>query len=424
MKYNFKNNMWMLISVMALGQVAYAANCQVPGAPGASLRQDQNISGCMNEANYLVDAPDMTNPEIAQQLVNPQQNKVNVNNGDSIYCRYNYQRQGGQSAKFRCALTNANNQLYDSEGNLVPEARTLKAVGDEVYLADERGNILNNAKAEILKIRYYNGDSRNVENYVSTAVSRVLWLLGVPAHTNIMTSSVTCFGCGNNPFRQTQVEADRRNRYVVTTFRDASIEVKFKGKRIYEPDDKPWAWTDLMGLVRNRSVESAKSIEIEVFALASQFLGYISDQSFQNAVVCTEINANLPYICDKVVFMTHDIGAGLGKRYGGRSGLFGTGSRPRGDLREFESAQVFQPGTCNFMYQSGDSVPRTVSRAARDEFMRRAANLTEQNLMTLYRASHIGNLSASNAQAAESNNARWTQATLRKLQEIASAPCN
>ena len=420
---HFKKIVATFAAVTALAQVANAI-CEVPGEQGSTQSTSQNIKSCMNMANFLVEAPDLSNLESSQELISPKVKNLNVTNGDSIYCRYNYQKQSGASAKFRCALTNEKNQLFDSKGNLVPEAKTLKTVGDDVFLADEKGNIINEAKAKILKVRYHNGDSRNVENYSSTAASRILWALGVPAHTNIMTSKITCFGCGSHPFKQTELEADRKNRYVVTEFKDASIEVKFKGKRIYEPDQSPWGWTDLMNLSKSGAVDASTRIEIDVFALASQFLGYMSDQNFQNAVVCTEVNKASPNICDKVVFMTHDIGAGLGKRYGKRGGLFGTSSRPRGDLKEFEAAQIFQPNTCSFMYQSGDSVPTTVSKEARDEFVRRAANLTEQNLIALYKASHISNLTARNEAEAANNDIRWAKATMKKLEEIKNAPCN
>jgi hypothetical protein len=409
-------------AVTALSQVAQA-NCEVPGEQGASQNQAQNIKSCMQNANYLVDAPDLTTEEANQELISPKIKNINLANGSEIHCRYNYQKQSGASAKFRCALTNEQNQLFDSKGTLVPEAKTLKTVGDDVFLADEKGNIINNAKARIMKVRYHTGDSRNVENYSSTAASRILWLLGVPAHTNIMTNKITCFGCDNHPFKQIALAADRKNRYVVTEFKDASIEVKFKGKRIYEPDQSPWGWADLMNLSKTGAVDASKRVEIDVFALASQFLGYISNQSFQNAVVCTEVNKASPHICDKVVFMTHDVGAGLGKRYGSRGGLFGTSSRPRGNLKEFEAAQVFATNTCNFMYQSGDSVPTTVSKEGRDEFVRRAANLTEQNLIALYKASHISNLTASTPEAAAQNDIRWAKATLKKIEEIKNAPC-
>jgi hypothetical protein len=420
---HFKKLIATFAAVTALAQLAQA-NCEVPGEQGATQGQSQNIKSCMQNANYLVDAPDMSAEESNQELISPKVKNLNIANGADVYCRYHYQKQSGASAKFRCALTNEKNQLLDSKGNLVPEAKTLKTVGDDVFLADEKGNVINETKAKILKVRYHNGDKRNVENYSSTAASRILWLIGVPAHTNIMTNKITCFGCGSHPFKQTAVEADRKNRYVVTEFKDASIEVKFKGKRIYEPDQSPWGWADLMNISKSGAVDASKRIEIDVFALASQFLGYISDQSFQNAVVCTEVNKASPYICDKVVFMTHDIGAGLGKRYGKRGGLFGSSSRPRGDLKEFEAAQVFQPNTCSFMYQSGDSVPATVSKEGRDEFVRRAANLTEQNLIALFKASHISNLTARNAEEAAQHDIRWAKSTMKKLEEIKNAPCN
>jgi hypothetical protein len=413
---------FILLSVL-IGQFSFAA-CEVPGANGAIQNEAENKKNCLKAGKFVLDILDSKQLNF-QKITNSELKNTYITDGADVYCRFQFQKQNGASAKFRCALTNEKNQFYDSKGNLIPEAKSLKAVDDDVMLLDENGQVIPDVKARILKVRYSKNDGRNVENYSSAGTSRILKAIGVPAHTNIVTNQIVCFGCSEDPFRDQKAPlTDRKGQFQVSTFKDAVIEIKFKGKRIYDPEHNPWSWAELLKLGADGELTADQKIQIEVFGLASQFLGFISDDAFQNAIVCNSINKSSPHICDEVTVMTHDIGAGLGKRYDVSRGLFGSKSRPRANLKEWAKAQVFKPGTCEFNYQSSNgSTPVTVSKEARDEFIRRAEILTEQNLMAIFKSSRISNLTAKSAEEVKEHDMRWTEATLKKIEEIKNAPC-
>ena len=406
-----KQNLLVWASGLLLTSAASAA-CHFPDASLGSNDDKQNKQSCLAESSFVVTPPDAAQVNILELLQSPKASGLKIANDSVVYCRFHPQKQNGASSKFRCVRTNEKNQLYNSKGEIVESAVSFKEDQDDLLLIDAAGQIIPDQKAEVMKVRYFGGDKRNVENYSSTAASRILWLLGVPAHTNIMTEKVVCTGCGKDPFRQKSVTKE------VTEFKDASIEVKFKAKRIYAPTESPWGWSDVNAL----SWAPEKQVEIDVMALANHFLGYTSDDRFQNAIVCGERDENDPKICLKPITMTHDIGGAFGDRT--KSGLFG-GTRPRGDLAAYEKSRIFDNGTCNFKYRSeSGTLPKNISRAGRQAFLERAALLTDENLRALFKASHIANLTARNASEVDQITARWARAIANKLAEIKNAPCN
>jgi hypothetical protein len=233
-----------------------------------------------------------------------------------------------------------------------------------------------------------------------------------------MTSQVVCFGCEKDPFdkKQKQLSLDRKKRYNVMTFKNASIEFKFDAKRIYEPTQGPWSWTE----INTATWTDQQKTEIEVFALANQFLGFTSDGAAQNALVCDKKDKHHPHICSKTIAMVHDIGAAFGNRY-----KKSFGDRPRGDIGAYEKALIFKPNTCDFMYSSSDrSLPANISKNGRDLFLERAASLTLANLQTIFTASKMGQLGTNgNPQEVQQRETRWAQAVLNTIEEIKHAPC-
>ena len=370
-------------------------------------------------------APSSSLENFQALLVNPASKKEGLINGSVIYCRYVFQKQNGASAKFRCAQTNEKNQLLDSKGRLVPEAVGLVAEGDEVFLANQNNQKITedgkNAKikplkAHIMKVRYQTGDTRNVENYTSSAASRIFWVLGIPAHSNYMSEKVVCFGCGQKPSRGQQAEI----KDAVTEFVDASIEIKFDADRLYGPTQQPWKWSELLKLQRESSDDI--NIEIDVLALASQFVGAIGKSDMQNAIVCAKYNKENPDICDATFAMVHDLGASFGSRL--HRNLI-VGDFPRGDLQAYENVSIFKEGRCNFsLSDGGKELPEKTSNNARLEFLKRAENLTRENLMTIFAASHMGRLH--NLKQRTQNSileARWADAVLHRIKEVQNAPC-
>lgn len=407
----------LFFTLSLFAQFAYA-NCYTQDSPLAD--KIANRQSCIVVSNFLQSEPQLNSTTI-NQILRPTLNQQTIKNNDIVYCRYHYQEQNGNSAKFRCLQTNSKNELIDSKGNLAASAVSTVSEDGEIYLLDSTGNKLKDSngkfrKAKKLKVRYTDGKKRNRENFTSSAASRLLIAMGIPAHTNIMTEKVLCFGCEANPFPK-QKTLSTKTSY--STFQFASIEDKFKADRLYEPEDKPWSWKDLSQL--NAQLTPQQRIDIEVLLLANHFLGYTSDGSGQNAIVCNVFDIHTPSRCNNVISMVHDIGASFGIRYGPS-----ITDRPRGDIKAYEKSLIFQPGTCIFKYatKDGKSLPKTISREAQINFLNRAKILDQQFLVDVFRTSNMGYLETDGTQTeVEKRLNRWANAVTAKLEEIEGAPC-
>ena len=153
---------------------------------GSSAKDLQaNRMQCLNQARFLlptVDANTVNSEEFRKQLIQPQNKNSNLVNDSTVHCRFVYQKQNGDSAKFRCARTNEQNQFYSNKGDLVASAVGVFTDEDDAFLADQNGQKINDfskkdgkekfLKADILKVRYQDDGSRNVENYTSAIRSQ------------------------------------------------------------------------------------------------------------------------------------------------------------------------------------------------------------------------------------------------------------
>ena len=112
----------------------------------------------------------------------------------------------------------------------------------------------------------------------------------------------------------------------------------------------------------------------------------------------------------------------MGVRWAGSRGAV---DFPRGDLQAFENVSIFKEGRCNFsLSDGGKELPEKISNNARLEFLKRAENLTRENLMTIFAASHMGRLH--NLKQRTQNSileARWADAVLHRIKEVQNAPC-
>ncbi|OFZ28981.1 MAG: hypothetical protein A2622_12845 [Bdellovibrionales bacterium RIFCSPHIGHO2_01_FULL_40_29] len=416
-----KRIVWILVF---LGASVANAKCMIPNEKSSVDFLKSNQKNCLIQARFLGEQPVRSDAKFFESLVTPS-TKSSLLNNTAVHCRFIYQQQNGASSKFRCVRTDSDNRLFDSRGELVAEAFTLISDGDDIFLGDELNRKLISSvtgkprKAQVLKVRYSKWDGRHIENYTSSAASRILWALGVPAHSHIMTEKIICFGCEKDPFRGQKQPLKKGGQFALQEFPEASIEFKFDGKRMYSPLEKPWDWKQVNSLLPYASEQ--KRIEVEVFALITHFLTFTSTNSLQNALVCVQKSKIDESVCDDVVAMSHDIGAAFGTRIGTLRGK----DHPRGDIQAYRKNTIFKKGTCQFNYQKSDgSVPMSFSKKAQTYFLERAKILDEQVLKTIFQASRLGrlNLVGANRNISTAED-QWVSAILEKIQEIAEAPC-
>ena len=128
--------------------------CQVQAAcldleKGSSADELQkNRVQCLNQARFLlptIDSATAISEEFRKQLIQPQSKNSTLVNDSTVHCRFVYQKQNGDSAKFRCAKTNETNQLYSSKGDLIEQAVGTIDEEDDTFLIDQNGQKISEA---------------------------------------------------------------------------------------------------------------------------------------------------------------------------------------------------------------------------------------------------------------------------------------
>lgn len=311
---------------------------------------------------------------------------------EDVWCRYVPRREDGGSLKFRCMLTDAENRLYDEDGNLVTEPA---AFDDDGVLVNAEGAPITDAngnarKGDELRVKYFRGEypeARYREMFTETVVSHLFWALGIPVDRVYMPASVRCFECGPDPFTQTKPDSAREAR----VFRFASVERRYEGRQINIDRRRGWmglgggyghgfAFGELENLARSGSSE--RRIEIEVMATALNIVAYNSPSSYQNEMVCRPGQWDRETgVCTAPVAYVQDVGGTLG----GEKALTLPGvppsemkNHPRGDWPTFSQGRVFsEPARCRLTYDIGAEALSEAGRRAMDQRIRGRVGLDE-----------------------------------------------
>ncbi|HEX9563572.1 MAG TPA: hypothetical protein VF981_06365 [Gemmatimonadaceae bacterium] len=286
---------------------------------------------------------------------------------EHVSCRF-VPRDGGQggSLKFRCMRTNAANELYDDDGDLVREA---VAFDDNGELRDDDGQpVLKESgkprKGDELRIKYFVGsepEARYREMFTETVVSHLFWALGIPVDRVYMPASVSCFGCGPDPFGQLTSDSTRESH----VFRFASVERRYDGKRINVDRRRGWlglgggyghgfAFGELEGLAASGTTE--RRIATEVLVTALNIVAYNSPSSYQNELVCRRDKWDkVTGLCEESVAYVQDVGGTLGgEKARTLRGVPDSEMKdhPRGDWPTFSQERVFRDaGRCSLFYE-------------------------------------------------------------------------
>jgi hypothetical protein len=124
------------------------ADCRIPDVTD-KVQFTLNKASCLKESAVLLPLP--MGPKAIQEILNPTGNSGTLINNQTIYCRFHFQEQNGNSAKFRCVQTNEKNQLIDSKGHLELEATSTIEENDEIYLLNSKGQKLSNEEGDGFK---------------------------------------------------------------------------------------------------------------------------------------------------------------------------------------------------------------------------------------------------------------------------------
>ena len=367
-----------------------------------------------------------------------------------IHCQLQPRPESGGSLKFRCMRTNAQGQLYDGDGDLVPSAVRVDAGGDlldahSMKVLDEDGKP---REGDELRVKYFTGPEpamRYREMFTETVVSRLFWMLGIPVDRVYMPASVRCAGCSADPFGQ-KVALPSATPQIFTL---ASVERPYDGKTISITRSK---WFFGLGGQYNHGfafdeigrilpdLPPARRVEAEVMAIALNLVAYSNTHSYQNDLVCRKGGWDKATgECSDVVAYVSDVGGSMGgekawwvegmpapemKRY------------PRGDFTTFSHGSVFTDLTgCTLRYPIGSV--RTVSEAARGIMDARIrGRIGREQLRIIFEAASIHRMETQvNAALAGQSNLLpgpeldrgvqllWADEMLKRFSEILSRGC-
>ena len=322
---------------------------------------------------------------------------------EDVHCRLQPRPEQGGSLKFRCMRTNAANQLYDEDGDLIPAAVSVDADGHLLdaqggKIRDEGGNAL---EGDELRVKYFVGrepEARYREMFTETVVSRLFWALGIPVDHVYMPASVRCLGCTANPFGQ----AAPTPSPTPEVFRLASVERPLQGKRISVPRDKGpfglggkydhgFGFDEIGQLLPG--LPDSRRVEAEVMAIALNIVAYNNTHSYQNDLVCRKGKWDkVSGACAEVVAYVADVGGTLG---GVRAFMIKGAEQPamrwypRGDYVTLTQGMVFlHEGTCTLRYRIG--AVGNVSEAAREAMDARIrGRIGREQLRIIFEAASI-----------------------------------
>jgi hypothetical protein len=299
--------------------------------------------------------------------------------------------------------TNAQDQLYDDTGELVPAAAGFDAGG---HLLDAEGARLLDAEGkpregDELRVKYFPGlqpEMRYREMFTETVVSRLFWAVGIPVDRVYMPASVRCLGCSATPFGQ-KVATPSTTPQVFTL---ASVELPYGGKTISMSRSRGFLWFggsydhgfgfDEIGKTL-RDLPPTRRVEAEVMAMALNLVAYNNTHSFQNDLVCRKGHWDkVTGDCAEVVAYVSDVGGTLG----GSTAWWVEGMptpemkrHPRGDFVTFSHGSVFTSASaCTLRYPIGSV--RNVSEAARQMMDGRIrGRLGREQLRMIFEAASI-----------------------------------
>lgn len=390
--------------LFAVSVTARAADCLVI----ENKADAKNITACFSDPNlkWAFEAPLLTDRDL---LAGPPANFA-MGPSDEVYCAFRPHPPAATSPKFRCFRTSANQfrkgypEYLNKDGVVVPAAASVGNEGTELdgYLLDRNNQKIPRAdgsfeKGEELKVKYFEGgtpqgahfegartigNSRQSEGFTETAATRVFWALGLPADQMYNVARVNCFGCSGDPFHQQAATPG-----ATATFYDASIEIKYDGKKIADS----WSWKAVTS--NHYPLWPARTrIEFEQLVLAAQLIAYHNDLGFQNRLSCRAgAMDKVSKKCSEPVALINDIGSTFGGAKVGIAGL-----NPRGSLRHYaktssgDMGKVFVDGRCGLRYPLGGM--RSVTPEAVREFQRRLAGLSRDNVRAIFRAAKFGRM--------------------------------
>jgi len=404
---------------------------------------------CVRAASILLPQPRLTPVQIANgpdfDALHPDRSRfAYFTDADTISCyfrpRYAFDRVKSYSLKFQCWHMTPDGAFVSSEGERIAVQHPRVAITPNTngrksasLVVDGVNGNAHEIKPDRVKIKYLSPPSPDQDNrfnevFTEVAATRIMWLLGFPADRVYPVGTVSCIGCGRDPFRN-HLETNKASlNDSPMIFKVASASRGAPFDRIGSEGDATWSWSLANRLYADGEWTHQQKVEYDTYRLALGLFHFFDGPDKQNRLVCGEWQPAAPghtKICVHPLIFVHD----LGSTFGSEKGMNFLSANPRGRFSAWKGQTVFRNvESCELSVPLGGD--RRVLKDAQDLMIQRLAVLTPTTVNAIFRVArfqimdqeqlqrlrHEGSTNVEGAALDE-----WTRAFLDRIDEIRNA---
>jgi hypothetical protein len=429
--------------VSVASAMAAPATCQVSDR----LTKDGKAL-CVRAASLLLPQPQLTPAQIANgpdfDPVHPDQSHFAYFTGaDNISCyfrpRYAFDRVKSYSLKFQCWQMTPDGAFFSRDGERIAVQQPKVVIGSNTNGRKTASLVANDSAggheitADRVKIKYLspaspNQDNRYNEVFTEVAANRIMWLLGFPSDRVYPVGSVSCIGCGRDPFRDHLATNKAALNASPVVFRVASASRGSPWERIDADGDATWSWSQVNRFYADGEWSHQQQVEFDAYRLALGLFHFFDGPDKQNRLVCADWPAESPShsnVCAHPLIFVHD----LGSTFGSEKGMNFVSANPRGRFSAWKGQSVFRNvESCELSVPLGGD--KRVLKEAQDLMVQRMKVLDATTVRAIFavarfqimdreqlqRLRHEGSTNVEGAALDE-----WTRAFLDRIQEIRNA---
>ncbi len=436
--------------VLVLGALWLLHASAAWGAPGACPLPDeldeQDKVECVKRARILLPQPRLGLSQVAKgpdfDPGDPRGSRHRYfEPSDDVLCyfrpHYAFKRIPGQSLKFQCWRLADDRRFQGRDGRPMsidgPRIEIRKASNGEnrARLVDSSGKRQrpDRVKVKYLRPPHPDHDTRYHEVFTEIAVSRLFWVLGIPADHMYAVARVRCVGCDESPFRRGffgrggQKENSASPSDAPRPFEMVTIERKHPFDEI-EADTEYWSWRDARRFYDGGVWDDQQRAEYDAYRLALGMVFYHNDKEQQNRVACARESENGQDVCLEPFIFVQDVGSTFGRKK-----RFFLSSNPRGEYRHWKAMTVFSnPSRCEL--RAPLAGPARVSKEGQALLVQRLDALDRAKVEAVFRAARFDRMDQRQLERLRSEGAsdpgeaairEWTDTFMQRIEEVKNA---
>jgi hypothetical protein len=359
---------------------------------------------CVKRARIFVPQPSLAPDQVVKgpdfDPLDPQGSRHRYfEESDDVLCyfrpHYAFKQVRGRSLKFHCWRLTEDRQFQSKAGapmliqqpriEIRPTSKGEKRA--RIVDAEGKRHRPDRIKIKYLKPPHPNHKTRYHEVFTEVAVSRIFWVLGIPADHIYPVAQVRCVGCDEEPFKPGLFQRGQTENTAALTDAPRVFEMVAIGRNHafeeIEADTEYWSWTDAVEFYSNGTWDNQQKAEYDAYRLALGMVFYHNDKEQQNRVACAREQKNGQTSCLEPYIFVQDVGSTFGRKK-----TFFLQANPRGEFRHWKDMTVFNdPSKCELRAPLGG--PARVSKDGLDLMVQRLHALDRAAVETIFRTARF-----------------------------------